>query len=101
MVNAPRPVLKWAGGKRQILNAIDTHLPSELKNGEITSYVEPMIGGAAVFFHMREKYGDTLTNYYISDYNWDLFVLYRVIKTRVKDLIKELQKNFLKKIPLI
>ncbi len=92
MADIPRPVLKWAGGKRQLLDVIDAHLPPEVEGGEITTYVEPMVGGGAVFFHMKQKYGKTLTNYYISDYNWDLFVLYRVIKTRVKDLIEELQK---------
>ena len=92
MADLPKPVLKWAGGKRQLLDVIDAHLPPEVKSGEITTYVEPMVGGGAVFFHMKQRYGKTLTNYYISDYNWDLFVLYRVIKTRVKDLIEELQK---------
>jgi DNA adenine methylase len=92
MADVPRPVLKWAGGKRQLLDVIDAHLPPEVKNGEITTYVEPMVGGGAVFFHMKQKYGNTLANYYLSDYNWDLFVLYRVIKSRVKDLIEELQK---------
>ncbi len=92
MADTPRPVLKWAGGKRQLLGVIDAQLPPEVRNGEITTYVEPMVGGAAVFFHMKEKYDNTLTKYYISDYNWDLFVLYRVIKSRVKDLIEELHK---------
>ena len=92
MADIPRPVLKWAGGKRQLLDVSDAHLPPEVQSGEITTYVEPMVGGGAVFFHMKQRYGKTLTNYYISDYNWDLFVLYRVIKTRVKDLIEELQK---------
>jgi DNA adenine methylase len=86
-----RPVLKWAGGKRQLAQTIDDHLPPEVKNGTITTYVEPMFGGGAVFFHMKEKYGASLKNYFISDYNWDLFVLYSVIKTDVEDLIKELK----------
>lgn len=91
MEDTARPVLKWAGGKRQLLGIIDEHLPSEVKNGHITKYVEPMVGGGAVFFHMKEKYGTTITDYFISDYNWDLFILYRVIQARVKDLISELE----------
>ena len=91
MGNTARPVLKWAGGKRQLLGVIDEHLPSEVKNGEVTKFVEPMVGGGAVFFHMKEKYGTTITEYFISDYNWDLFILYRVIQARVKDLISELE----------
>ena len=91
MRDTAHPVLKWAGGKRQLLGIIDEHLPSEVKNGEVTKYVEPMVGGGAVFFHMKEKYGTTITEYFISDYNWDLFILYRVIQARVKDLISELE----------
>jgi len=91
MSGSAKPVLKWAGGKRQLLTVIDGHLPPEVVNGEITTYVEPMVGGASVFFHMKQKYGNTLTNYHISDYNWDLFVLYRVIKSRVGALIDELR----------
>ena len=51
-----------------------------------------MIGGGAVFFHVKEHYDDGIENYYISDYNWDLFVLYKVIQTHVKELISELQQ---------
>ena len=91
MEDTARPVLKWAGGKRQLLGIIDERLPPEVKNGNITKYVEPMVGGGAVFFHMKEKYGTTITDYFISDYNWDLFILYRVIQARVKDLISELE----------
>ena len=49
-----------------------------------------MVGGGAVFFHMKRKYGQKIKKYFISDYNWDLFVLYRVIQERVDDLIHEL-----------
>ena len=43
-------------------------------------------------FHVKEHYDDGIENYYISDYNWDLFVLYKVIQTHVKELISELQE---------
>ena len=90
MLPYAKPVLKWAGGKRQLLSQIDNHLPPGISKGEITTYVEPMVGGGAVFFHMKRKYRDQIKKYYISDYNWDLFVLYRVIQERVSDLISEL-----------
>ena len=91
MLPYAKPVLKWAGGKRQLLSQIDDHLPPEISEGKITTYVEPMVGGGAVFFHMKRKYGNQIKKYYISDYNWDLFVLYRVIQERVSDLISELK----------
>ena len=90
MLPYAKPVLKWAGGKRQLISQIDEHLPPEISEGKITTYVEPMVGGGAVFFHMKRKYGNQIKKYYISDYNWDLFVLYRVIQERVNDLITEL-----------
>jgi len=91
MATMASPILKWAGGKRQLIHVIDTQLPSTLKNGEIENYWEPMIGGGAVFFHIKNKYGSKIENYYISDYNWDLFVLYRVVQSHVEQLIDELQ----------
>jgi DNA adenine methylase len=90
MSNSPKPVLKWAGGKRQLLSVIDENLPSELKEGKIRTYWEPMIGAGAVFFHVKENYDAGIENYFISDYNWDLFILYKVIQTHVKELILEL-----------
>jgi len=87
----PKPVLKWAGGKRQLLIEIERHLPDEIANKSITTYVEPMFGGGAVFFFIKQKYGDSINKFYISDYNWDLYVLYRVIKNKLDELIIELQ----------
>jgi DNA adenine methylase len=92
MPSIAKPVLKWAGGKRQLLNVIDQHLPAEVMDGKITQYHEPMMGGGAVFFHMVEKYGAIIEEYYISDYNWDLFVMYRVIQSKLPGLILELRK---------
>ena len=39
------PVVKWVGGKRQLLNEITPRLPKR-----ITSYCEPFLGGGAVCF---------------------------------------------------
>ena len=90
MADTPKPVLKWAGGKRQLINTIDENLPLELKEGQITKYFEPMVGGAAVFFHIKKKY-PSVSEYYISDYNWDLFILYKIIQTRLSDLLLEIK----------
>lgn len=90
MAEISKPVLKWAGGKRQLIDTIDENLPPELKEGRITKYFEPMVGGAAVFFHIKQKY-NTISEYYISDYNWDLFILYKIIQTRLSDLLRELE----------
>ena len=86
-----RPFLKWAGGKTQILRQLSQRLPPEMKNGEITNYVEPFIGGGAVFFSLAQKF--PFTTKYIFDLNEELILVYSVIKKSTNKLIYEL--NFL------
>ena len=45
-----KPVLKWAGGKRQIMDDIFSLFPSK-----INIYYEPFLGGASVFLRLLEK----------------------------------------------
>jgi len=83
------PILKWAGGKRQLLSEIDNLLALDIKNGTIKKYAEPFFGGGAVFFHLIEKYN--IEKSYISDLNIELILLYKVVQNHVEDLIIELQ----------
>ena len=83
------PILKWAGGKRQLLSEIDNLLALDIKNGTIKKYAEPFFGGGAVFFHLIEKYN--IEKAYISDLNIELILLYKVVQNHVEDLIIELQ----------
>src|ERR1700722_4072089 len=43
--NRPKPFVKWAGGKRQLLTKILHHVPKAYG-----TYHEPFLGGGAVFF---------------------------------------------------
>lgn len=83
-----RPFLKWAGGKTQLIRQLSQRLPPEIINGEISNYVEPFVGGGAVFFHVTQKF--PFTTRYIFDLNEELILLYRVIKKSTKKLIHEL-----------
>jgi DNA adenine methylase len=85
---AARPVLKWAGGKGQLLPQINQLLPVELKTGEIKRYVEPFLGGGAVFFDLLNKYD--FDEVILSDINPELVILYNIIKNNVGDLTAEL-----------
>lgn len=76
------PFLKWVGGKRQIMPAIEQHLPKGIK-----SYIEPFIGGGAVFFHLQPK------NAIINDFNAELINVYHVIKNDIENLILDLGKH--------
>ncbi len=84
-----KPFLKWAGGKTQLLDEIDIRLPAGLENGEIDTYVEPFVGGGAVFFHIAQNY-DSIRHFYLFDINEDLINCYNEIKTNVDALIEEL-----------
>jgi DNA adenine methylase len=84
------PFLKWAGGKSQLLNQIDAFLPIELKNGEITEYFEPFLGGGAMFFYIAQKYPG-IKKAYLYDINEELILAYKVIQKKVNELIDELE----------
>lgn len=81
-----RPFLKWVGGKTQLLQKFDDFYPYELKNGKLTKYVEPFIGGGAVFFDVVQRYNFEYT--YISDINKDLVLAYKTIQKNPEKLIE-------------
>lgn len=87
-----KPFLKWAGGKAKLLPEIENRLPKkDIKEGKIKTYIEPFIGGGAVFFYMLSKYN--FDNLIISDINKELILTYRVIKDKPKELINILEKH--------
>jgi len=84
-----RPFLKWAGGKTQLLDKIKSRLPKEINNGRYTTYVEPFVGGGAVFFRLAQTYD--FQECYIADINSDLYITYTVVKRNVEELIDKLR----------
>jgi DNA adenine methylase len=82
------PVLKWAGGKTQLLPIINENLPQELLDGKIDTFIEPFFGGGAVFFDLIKKY--EFKKAVIIDVNRELVVLYKTIKNDVDSLVKSL-----------
>ena len=83
-----RPFLKWAGGKRQLMNEIEARLPSDIE--ECKSYIEPFVGGGAVLFHLLET--RTFEEVHISDVNPELILCYRTLKSDAESVIKHLSK---------
>jgi DNA adenine methylase len=81
-----RAILKWAGGKSQLIEQISSLLPQELKVGKIRRYAEPFIGGGAVFFYIAQTYN--IDDLYISDRNQELILLYQTLKRDVESLIE-------------
>lgn len=77
-----RPILKWVGGKRQLLEEIEKRLPKR-----ISYYVEPFVGGGAVLFDRQPQYVR------INDYNKELINVYRVVRDNPDALIAELKNH--------
>jgi DNA adenine methylase len=85
-----KPFLKWAGGKTQLLAEIDRRLPAGLRNGQIDTYVEPFVGGGAVFFCIAQRYSN-IKKFCLLDINKDLISCYNSIKEDVEAVISELR----------
>ncbi len=88
MVKA-RPFLKWAGGKSQLLDQLENHYPSDLRAGRIRHYVEPFLGGGAVFFAIARRY--PIESAWLSDINRDLVLTWQVVQQRPADLLDILE----------
>lgn len=80
------PILKWAGGKTQLLDRILPRLPDRIR-----TYYEPFIGGGAVFFALanERRFKDAI----ISDANPALVQLYTVLRDEVDDLVEALAEH--------
>jgi len=85
---APRPFLKWAGGKRQLLSEIEARLPVEIDTFD--TYVEPFIGGGAVMFHLLHNHN--FERVVALDINEELILCYKTLQTDVKEVITGLKK---------
>jgi DNA adenine methylase len=84
-----KPVLKWAGGKRQLLQQI-LPIVERCFPERIEKYYEPFAGGAAVFFALfvRNKFERAR----LSDMNADLIRVYSALRDDAESVIAELEK---------
>lgn len=92
-----KPFLKWAGGKTQLLKQMSNFFPVELKLGKIKRYVEPFIGGGAVFFHAAQIYD--IDQFFISDVNEELVLAYKTVQSDVDnliDMLREMERKYLR-----
>lgn len=83
----PAPILKWAGGKRQLVPQILERLPRKMK-----TYYEPFVGGAAVFFALAKEKQRRFERAVLSDKNKDLIELYQTIQSNVEAVIAALER---------
>jgi DNA adenine methylase len=80
-----KPFLKWAGGKTQLIPAIQKVLPLEIIDKKFT-YVEPFVGSGAILFWMLQAF-PKMEKAVINDINEDLINTYQTIATKPKELI--------------
>lgn len=75
------PILKWVGGKRQLLDSIEPLIP------KCSTYYEPFIGGGAVLFSRQPDKA------VINDSNTELINVYLTIKNEPEVLIEKLKEH--------
>ncbi|HRQ38419.1 MAG TPA: DNA adenine methylase [Chloroflexota bacterium] len=88
---APKPFLKWAGGKTQLLSQIAPHFPTEFNH-----YCEPFTGSAAVYWHLyslREQGVVHFSDVHLADSNAELVNCYQVVRDEVDALIEQLTQH--------
>ena len=81
-----RPLLKWAGGKRQLLPALERYYPPAFHR-----YLEPFVGSGAVFFHLASSGVLDGRKVTLSDVNADLIGCYRAVRNETEAVIDALQ----------
>ena len=76
------PFLKWAGGKAQLLVQMQPYFPVKFER-----YIEPFLGGGAVYFHLRPKKA------ILADSNPDLVNAFQVVRDSPEALMTELDRR--------
>ena len=76
-----KPILKWAGGKTQMLGDLIPKVPASYGR-----YIEPFFGGGAMFFALQPE------NAVIADSNPELINMYRQVADHVDEVINYLKK---------
>lgn len=80
-----RPFLKWVGGKSQLLHEILPKLPNSFDD-----YLEPFIGGGALFFALQPSHAK------LNDSNYELINAYKQVRDNPSLLLASLEIHSLK-----
>ena len=94
-VVTPQPILRWAGGKRQLLKILLSSYPQDF-DPRVNNYFEPFVGGGALFFSLASnldhlelnKLSQSSRHFFLSDTNDELINFYKVVRDKPKLLIK-------------
>ena len=85
---SPYPFVKWAGGKAQLLSQMAPFFPASFRR-----YIEPFVGGGAVFFHLFRQGRLADQKGVLIDSLEELINCYCTIQSNVEGLIAELRRH--------
>lgn len=89
-IHIPKPILKWVGGKTQIINTVISEFPVEINN-----YLEIFLGGGSVLLTLltfiKEEIIKVNGNIYAYDLNEPLIYVYKNIQSNHNELYNTLQ----------
>ena len=86
----PKPFVKWAGGKGNLLQQLEALLPTDFDDLENVTYIEPFVGGGAMLFHMLQRH-KCIRRAVINDINADLIRCYQLVANEPQILIDRLR----------
>ena len=84
-----KPFIKWVGGKGQLLQQLEKHLPYYIYKEEFT-YIEPFVGGGAMLFYMLQNFVN-IRRVVINDINRNLTDAYANIKQEPEGIVYRLK----------
>lgn len=84
-----KPFIKWVGGKTQLIEQLDAQLPAGFDAWDDVTYIEPFVGGGAMFFYILQRYPN-IHRAVINDVNPDLTTCYRTVRDMPDELIGSL-----------
>lgn len=90
MIELAKPFVKWAGGKEKELSEILPKIPREINN-----YIEPFVGGGAVYFAFDEI--NIQGERYINDFSEELIGLYQSISGNDQlffNILRDIEHNW-------
>jgi len=90
-IHIPKPILKWVGGKTQIVDKLIVDFPNEINN-----YREAFLGGGSVLLSLLSYVKNGIIkingNIYAYDLNEPLIYIYKNIQTNCNELYNDVQK---------
>lgn len=78
------PIFKWTGGKRKEIKIFSEYYPEFVKNKEDYHFIEPFVGGGAVFFDLEN------TKNTINDFDSEMISFYNMVKEQNVEFVKYL-----------